>query len=190
MKQLLGRIGKCDLCLPHLPHGVRPVVQASSASKILIIGQAPGRKVHESGVPWNDPSGDQLRIWLGIDKSQFYDETIFALMPMGFCYPGKGSSGDLPPRKECAPKWHEALLANMSSVQLTLLIGQYAQNHYLPDPSKTLTDNVKNYRSYCPQFFPLPHPSPRNRFWQTKNPWFNQMVVPELQLKIKSILNT
>jgi len=189
MKTLLQQIGRCDMCLPHLSHGVRPMVQASSESKILIIGQAPGRKVHEFGVPWDDPSGDQLRQWLGVGKNEFYDEGLFALMPMGFCYPGKGKSGDLPPRKECAPKWHTAVLSEMSSVKLTLLIGQYAQNHYLPNSKKTLTENVINFDQNLPQYFPLPHPSPRNRFWQTKNPWFNTTVVPELSQRIQLIFD-
>jgi len=189
MKPLLQQINQCVVCLPHLSHGVRPVVQASRESKVLIIGQAPGRKVHASGVPWDDASGDQLRAWLGVEENEFYDEKRFALMPMGFCYPGKGTSGDLPPRKECAPKWHPALLSQMPSVQLTLLIGQYAQNHYLSNSKKTLTDNVKNFDQYLPQYLPLPHPSPRNRFWQTKNPWFNAIVVPELRQRIQSIFS-
>ncbi len=189
MKGLLQRIKQCQLCQADLPHPVRPVVRASSESRILIIGQAPGRKVHETGIPWNDPSGDQLRAWLGVDKEQFYDERLFALMPMGFCYPGKGKSGDLPPRKECAPKWHQQLIKKMPNIKLTLLIGQYAQNHYLKENQKKLTENVKNFKKYLPEFFPLPHPSPRNRYWQSQNPWFKELVLPELEKLTQKVLN-
>lgn len=189
MKDLLQKIKQCQLCQSGLPHPVRPVVRASSESQILIIGQAPGRKVHKTGIPWNDPSGDQLRAWLGVDKEQFYNERLFALMPMGFCYPGKGKSGDLPPRKECAPQWHHQLNAKMPNIKLTLLIGQYAQNHYLTEQQKNLTENVKNFQKYLPEYFPLPHPSPRNRYWQSKNLWFKEMVLPKLQKMTQIVLN-
>lgn len=188
MQSLLQKIGQCEMCLPHLSHGVRPVVQASSVSKILIIGQAPGRKVHESGIPWDDPSGDQLRMWLGVDKTQFYNDDLFALMPMGFCYPGKGKSGDLPPRKECAPQWHQLLLSKMPEVKLTLLIGQYAQNNYLSRGYKTLTENVQHHAEFMPKYLPLPHPSPRNRFWQKKNPWFVTEILPMLQSQVEVVI--
>ncbi|MEZ5470688.1 MAG: uracil-DNA glycosylase family protein [Marinicella sp.] len=188
MKSLLQNIGQCQLCLAYLPDGVRPVVRASVESRILIIGQAPGRKVHETGIPWNDPSGDQLRNWLGVSKDQFYNEQLFALMPMGFCYPGKGKSGDLPPRKECAPKWHPPLITQMPNIKLTLLVGQYAQNHYLSKPHKTLTENVSNFQNYLPTYFPLPHPSPRNRYWQKQNLWFNHQVIPELKKIIREFV--
>lgn len=179
---LLSEIKNCQVCTPHLEAGCNPVLTADKASKIVIIGQAPGRKVHESGIPWQDKSGENLRDWLGIDAATFYDTSKFAIVPMGFCYPGKGKSGDLPPRKECAPLWHDVLWAHLQQVQLTLLIGQYAQNYYLGKAKRrTLTETVKNYKTYLPQYFPLPHPSPRNNIWRRKNPWFEQEVLPELK---------
>ncbi len=157
-------------------------MQANSTSKILIIGQAPGQKVQNSGIPWDDRSGDELRRWLGVSKEEFYDAEIFALMPMGFCYPGKGKTGDLPPRPECAEAWHQKLLAQMPQIKLTLLIGQYSQKYYLRENfNETLTANVKNFREFLPKYLPLVHPSPRNRIWQKKNPWFEEEVVPKLQ---------
>lgn len=163
-------------------------MQASARSRVLIIGQAPGQKVHNSGVPWDDQSGDELRRWLGVSKEQFYNPELFALMPMGFCYPAKGSSGDLPPRPECAPLWHKQLLALMKEVQLTLLIGQYAQSFYLQEKAFTsITENVKNFRQFLPDYLSLVHPSPRNRIWQKKNPWFEVEVVPALQEIIKQL---
>ncbi len=188
MQSLLSQIKNCDVCAAALVDGVRPVVQVSAASKILIIGQAPGRRVHETGIPWNDPSGDQLREWLQVDKEQFYTSDNFGIMPMGFCFPGSGKNGDLAPRKECAPLWHERLLACMQQVQLTLLIGQYAQKYYLPGTHQSVTENVRNYRVQLPEFLALPHPSPRNRIWLKNNPWFKTAVVPELRLRVRSIL--
>lgn len=182
MKQLLSDIRKCTTCLQYLEHGVNPVLQAGIDAKIVIIGQAPGSKVHQTGIPWDDASGNQLRKWLGIDKEVFYDADKVALIPMGFCYPGKGKSGDLPPRQECAPQWHHLLLSQMRSVKLTLLIGQYAQSHYLGERMKSnLTETVSAYEEYLPQYLPLPHPSPRNRFWLKNNPWFEEHVVPYIQ---------
>lgn len=182
MDQLLTDIKACTICKGTLPFAPRPVLQASAESKILIIGQAPGLKVQQSGIPWDDASGDELRRWVGVDKQTFYNPEAFALMPMGFCYPGKGTSGDLPPRPECAPTWHQKLLSAMPKIQLTLLIGQYAHNHYLGDKTRTtLTETVKAYMDYAPQFLPLVHPSPRNRIWQKKNPWFEEKVVPYLR---------
>ncbi|MEQ8904191.1 uracil-DNA glycosylase family protein [Ekhidna sp.] len=167
-------------------HDPRPVVSASAQSKILIIGQAPGRKVHESGVPWDDPSGNNLREWTGLSNEVFYDSKIVALVPMGFCYPGSGKSGDLPPRPECAPLWHEKLLAQCKSIQLTLLIGQYAQKYYLgKNAKKTLTETVRSFKDYLPNYMPLPHPSPRNRIWMKKNPWFEEDLIPELKTLIR-----
>lgn len=189
MKQLLQEIKACNLCESHLSHGARPVLTAHPKSKIIIIGQAPGIKVHLSGVPWDDKSGENLRSWMAIDTNTFYDIKQIAIIPMGFCYPGKGKSGDLPPRKECAPLWHPSLLKQMPNVQLTLLIGSYAQNYYLPNRKKTLTETVKNYKEYLPDFFVLPHPSPRNNIWQAKNEWFKKEVIPSLKSKITSILN-
>ena len=189
MRDLLLEISRCTLCQHELPLGPRPVVQASTHSRILIIGQAPGTRVHETGVPWNDPSGDQLRDWLGVDKTRFYDDRWFAFTPMGFCYPGKGRSGDLPPMKRCAPTWHEPLRAAMPAIQLTLLVGQYAQKHYLQD-RLNLTERVEDHRTYLPDYLPLPHPSPRNRLWQRRNPWFSEQVVPLLRERVQSILET
>lgn len=182
MDKLHSEIAACTLCAKALPHGPRPIVSAGRDSKILIIGQAPGRKVHESGIPWDDASGNELRRWLGVDKERFYDPGSFGLVPMGFCYPGKGASGDLPPRPECAPQWHQRLLDAMKSVKLTLLIGSYAQKYYLKEAGlPTLTDTVRNFRSYMPKYLPLVHPSPRNKIWQKKNPWFEADVIPELR---------
>lgn len=172
-----------------LPCEPRPIVQAGAQAKIVIIGQAPGQKVQNSGIPWDDASGNELRRWLGVSKEQFYDSKLFALVPMGFCYPGKGTNGDLPPRPECAPLWHSLLLKQMKEVRLTILIGQYAQNYYLGNALKaTLTDTVKNYKSYLPHYLPLVHPSPRNRIWQKKNEWFEKEAVPQLQVLVKKII--
>lgn len=182
MDQLLNQIRNCSHCTEHLPLGPRPIVVAHPESKIAIIGQAPGTKVHQTGIPWDDPSGKQLRKWLGVTEEQFYDEHLFALIPMGFCYPGKGKSGDLPPRPECAPLWHKPLFQNIPNLKLTILIGQYAQRYYLEGAmEKNLTETVKNYRDYLPKYFPLPHPSPRNRFWLSQNPWFEEKVLLNLK---------
>jgi uracil-DNA glycosylase family 4 len=165
-------------------------VAAHANSKIVIIGQAPGTKVHQTGIPWDDPSGRQLRKWLNISDTIFYDESQIALVSMGFCYPGRGKGGDLPPRPECAPLWHKALLKSMPCIELIILIGSYSQQYYLGKTAKrTLTETVRNYRTFLPKYFPLPHPSPRNRFWQTKNQWFGQEVVPVLQEKVAHLLD-
>ncbi|MBT8273259.1 MAG: uracil-DNA glycosylase family protein [Bacteroidia bacterium] len=191
MQKLLSRIQQCDICKSHLPLGPRPVVTGHVESKIVIIGQAPGTKVHASGIPWDDASGKQLRKWLDVDADEFYDTTKFAIVPMGFCYPGRGKSGDLPPRPECAPEWHEALLNKMPKVKMVILIGMYAQNYYLKkEAKKTLTETVRHYKNYMPFYFPLPHPSPRNRFWFTKNPWFEAEVVPILRGEIKELISS
>ena len=190
MKQLLEKIRACETCKQFLPFAPRPIVQAGRNSKIVIIGQAPGLKVQQSGIPWDDQSGNELRRWFGVDKEQFYNEKIFALVPMGFCYPGKGKSGDLPPRPECAPLWHQLLLDKMPGVQLIILIGQYSQKYYLGEKLKTtLTETVKSYKEYLPQFLPLVHPSPRNKIWQKKNPWFETQVIPTLQEMVKDMVN-
>jgi len=165
------------------------VVRASTQSKIVIIGQAPGKKVQNSGIPWDDQSGNELRRWLGVNKEQFYNDQLFALIPMGFCYPGKGKSGDIPPRPECAPLWHRQLLSNMPDVKLIILIGQYAQNYYLKDLKKsTLTETVKSFNDYLPSYLPLVHPSPRNKVWQKRNSWFELTMVPLLQQIINEII--
>ena len=189
MNELLNEIGSCTVCSSFFVHSPRPVVKASRSAKLLIIGQAPGRRVHESGIPWDDASGKNLRDWLGLSDDIFYDEERVALIPMGFCYPGSGKSGDLPPRPECAPLWHERLLQACESVQLTLLIGQYAQKYYLSSNAKSnLTETVKSYTDYLPHYFPLPHPSPRNRIWMKKNPWFESNLMPELKKRVRKIL--
>ncbi len=189
MNRLLQEIRKCKVCEEYLEHGVNPVVAASNKSKLVIIGQAPGRIVHETGTPWDDKSGDNLKSWLGIEKNIFYDRDLIALMPMGFCYPGTGSSGDNAPRPECAPLWHNRVLAKMPDVKLILLIGLYAQRYYLGNKAKeTLTETVRNFKSYLPLYYPLPHPSPRNNIWQSKNTWFEELVLPDLRLRVKSVL--
>ncbi|HNP18728.1 MAG TPA: uracil-DNA glycosylase family protein [Fulvivirga sp.] len=190
MDNLLTEIRQCTVCEPKMGHKARPVLSISKQSKILIIGQAPGAKVHASGIPWQDASGNILREWLGISNEEFYNPDIIGILPMGFCYPGKGKSGDLPPRPECAPLWHGKVLKQLKEVKLTLLIGQYAQKYYLGVRSgKNLTETVKNFKDYLPQYFPLPHPSPRNRFWMAKNPWFQDEVIPLLKSKVLSSLN-
>lgn len=189
MEDLLYNIRQCLLCKAHLPLEPRPVVTAHPESKIMVVGQAPGTKVHASGIPWDDASGRQLRKWLDVTDEEFYNEKNFAIVPMGFCYPGRGKGGDLPPRKECAPQWHEQLLEFMPNIELVLLIGMYAQKYYLKkDAKKTLTETVDNYNLYLPNYFPLPHPSPRNRFWLTRNPWFEVTVLPELKQVVHRIL--
>jgi uracil-DNA glycosylase len=189
MERLLKQIRNCKECEKYLELGVNPIISASAKSKIIVIGQAPGRIVHNTGIAWNDKSGDNLRNWLGVDKALFYDTAFFALMPMGFCFPGKGKSGDLPPRTECAPLWHKKLLAKMPDAKLVVLIGQYAQNYYLGDNVKdSLTDTVQNFRSYLPRYFVLPHPSPRNNIWQAKNKWFGLKVLPELKKQISQLI--
>ncbi|CAH6826726.1 IclR family transcriptional regulator [Vibrio chagasii] len=186
---LLKEIRQCTACEPHLSHGANPVIQAHPNARLLIIGQAPGIKVHESYIPWNDASGERLREWLGIGSDTFYDEQKVAIVPMGFCYPGKGKSGDLPPRKECAELWHKKVLQSLPNIQMTLLIGQYAQNYYLKQrTTNTLTETVKNWQVWAPEFLPLPHPSPRNNIWLKKNPWFESEVIPYIRKHISEHL--
>lgn len=192
MKPLLTKIQSCDICRSHLPLGVRPVIQLASSAQLLIIGQAPGKKVHETGIPFNDPSGDRLREWLGLDITAFYDPFKVAIMPMGFCYPGKGKSGDLPPRKECAPQWHQSILEKLPNIKTTLLIGQYAQNYYLGNTEfgkrhHSLTERVKNTQSLNHSTICLPHPSPRNQIWLKKNTWFEEDILPYLRNQIKKL---
>ncbi|WP_344962096.1 uracil-DNA glycosylase family protein [Oceanisphaera sediminis] len=188
LDQLLPQVRACRLCEAHLPLGPRPVVQMAPQARIMIIGQAPGTRVHETGIPWNDPSGDTLRHWLQLSREQFYDPDVIAIMPMGFCYPGRGKSGDLPPRPECAPTWHEPLLAALPHIRLTLLIGQYAQRYYLGNQYKTLTETVRHWRDFAPDRLPLPHPSPRNRRWLSQNPWFEQEELPALRARVHQVL--
>ncbi|MNX43607.1 Uracil DNA glycosylase superfamily protein [compost metagenome] len=190
MDALLAEIRACRACEAYLPLGPRPIVQASASARLLIVGQAPSLTVHQTGVPWNDKSGDQLRRWLGIDREVFYDATRIAIMPMGYCYPGRGKSGDLPPRKECAPLWHDRLLAQMPHVALTLLIGQYAQRHFLGKTARGgVTETVEAFADYAPRFVPLPHPSPRNTAWFQHHPWFERDVLPVLRERVQQALS-
>lgn len=189
LTHLLSEIAACTVCKQHLDHGPRPIVQAGSHARIVIIGQAPGRRVHESGVPWDDPSGRTLRRWLNLTDKEFYDPNIVALVPMGFCYPGSASSGDKPPRPECAPLWHERLLGELPDSRLDIIIGTYAQKRYIPDRKKTLTATVANWTEYLPGRVVLPHPSPRNQHWLTKNPWFETQTLPAVQQRIAEFLN-
>ncbi len=182
---LQAEIAACTVCASALPHGVRPVVSFSSTARLLIIGQAPGSKVHASGIPWDDASGDRLREWTGLTKAQMYDPAQVALVPMGFCYPGKASGGDNPPRPECAPLWHERVLASLPQDRLTLLVGTYAQAYYLPETRRwTLTDRVQAYRDFLPGVLPLPHPAWRSTVFMRKNPWFEGEALPELRRQV------
>ena len=187
---LAAKAKRCDICASALPHGVRPVFQVCETARVLIAGQAPGARVHETGVPFNDPSGKRLRQWMGIGDDIFYDARKVAILPMGFCYPGTGKSGDLPPRPECASKWRQRFLADMPNIKLTLVIGQYALKWHLGERvHANLTETVRNWRDYFDDgLLPLPHPSPRNNIWLKKNPWFEGDVLPNLQAKIKMLL--
>ena len=171
-----------------MPHGPRPVLQVSPEARILIAGQAPGRKVHESGVPFDDASGDRLRDWLGVSKEQFYDAKFIAILPMGFCYPGTGKSGDLPPRPECAPAWRGQVLARLKELQITLVVGEYAQAYHLQSEAGSVTDLVLAWRKSWPHVVPLPHPSPRNNLWLKRNPWFEAELIPTLRKRVSKIL--
>lgn len=188
LTSLLKQVRACDICANNLPLGPRPVIQIGASARIMIIGQAPGIKVHNTGKPWNDPSGVRLRQWLNLSEIEFYDETKVAIMSMGFCYPGRGKSGDLPPRPECAPQWHNKLLELLPNIKLTLLIGQYAQQYYLKDQYKTLTERVMHWREFPEGMFALPHPSPRNQSWLKKNAWFEEEAIPELQQRVRQAL--
>ena len=188
LQQLLNEVAACRLCESALPLGPRPVLRVAPEARILIIGQAPGLKVHNSGLPWDDPSGDRLRGWLNIDREQFYRDARLGILPMGFCYPGKGKSGDLPPRPECAPTWHERLLQQMPQIEVVLLIGQYAQKRYAGDDEKNLTERVRN-QPLDGRFISLPHPSPRNIRWFKQNPWFDEQLLPSFQRRIHPLLS-
>jgi len=189
LNPLAREVRACRLCAPHLPLGPRPVFQASTTARLLIVGQAPGRRVHETGIPFNDPSGVRLRHWLGIDSQTFYDPARVALLPMGFCYPGTGTSGDLPPRPECAETWRARLLGQLGGVALTLAIGQYAIAWHLgPRAKGNLTGTVRAWREYLPALVPLPHPSPRNNLWLKRNPRFEAELVPVLRERVRGLL--
>jgi uracil-DNA glycosylase len=186
--QLRESVRQCRICEASLPFGPRPVVQIDGQAKILIAGQAPGRRVHDSGIPFDDPSGDRLREWMGISADTFYDPRRIAILPMGFCYPGTGKSGDLPLRTECAPQWRQQLLDAMPEIRLTLVIGQYAQRWHLPDTRRNLTETVRAWKGYGPGVIPLPHPSPRNNIWLKKNPWFSELLLPALKERTRDAL--
>jgi len=190
LASLLREIRGCRVCAAHLPLGPRPVVRAKASARLLIIGQAPGTKVHESGIPWNDRSGDRLREWLELERDTFYDESRVAIVPMGFCYPGVDKNGgDRPPRKECAPLWHDRVMQRLSSIELTLLVGSYAQAYYLEARRQaTMTATVQAWRQYLPNYLPLPHPSWRNTGWLKRNPWFESELLPKLRSRVTMLL--
>ena len=186
----LRDVRACTICAEHLPHGVRPVLQVHPSARILIAGQAPGRKVHESGIPFDDASGDRLRAWLGVDRETFYDPQRVAILPMGFCYPGTGRSGDLPPRPECADAWREPLLRKLTNVQWTFVIGAYAMAWHLDLTKPEVTATVRDFAAYRrKRITPLPHPSPRNNIWLRKNPWFEADVLPDIQKRVRTALS-
>ena len=188
-ESLCREIRRCKICEPSLPLGANPVFRASPSATILVAGQAPGIRVHKTSIPFNDPSGDRLRQWMGIDKEIFYDESKIAIVPMGFCYPGTGDRGDLPPRPECAKAWHPTLLDALPQIQLTLAIGIYAQQFHLgKSRKKNLTDTVKEWESFAPNVIPLPHPSPRNNIWLKRNPWFEREVIPYLRTRVAGLI--
>lgn len=186
---LVASANSCTLCIDELTNGVRPVFQVHPSARILIAGQAPGSKVHQSGIPFDDASGNRLREWMGIDHESFYDETKVAILPMGFCYPGKGKSGDLAPKAICAQTWRQKFLDQLPDIQLTLLIGQYAQAWHLPNQPDTLTETVQLWESYGENMMPLPHPSPRNNIWLKKNSWFEISVLPALKLRVATAIS-
>ncbi len=185
---LLKEVRACRACVDYPPFEPRPVLRASSTARLLIVGQAPGTRVHETGIPWNDPSGDRLRQWMDIEKEVFYDESRIAILPMAFCYPGKGKSGDLPPRPECAQLWRRRLLACLPNIELTLLVGRYAQQYHVPQAGKSVTEVVQHWEALLPDFFPTPHPSPRNQLWLRRNAWFESEAVPALRQILKKLL--
>lgn len=189
LEKLVREVQSCRVCEKHLPLGPRPVLTPASTAKILIVSQAPGTKVHEAGIPFHDASGVRLRKWLGVDDKTFYDPEKFAIMPMGFCYPGRGKSGDNPPRKECAPLWHGKLLEFMPEIKLKILVGSYAQKFYLGKRMKeNMTETVRAWKEYAPEFFPIVHPSPRNEIWLAKNRWFERDVVPEFYDTVRRVM--
>lgn len=189
LDQKLAEARACRLCAPYLPFEPRPILRLDARLRVLLTGQAPGTRVHASGLPWNDPSGDRLRDWMGLDREQFYDPSRYGVMAMGLCYPGKGRSGDLPPRSECAPLWHPRLRPLLPALRLTLLIGRYAHLHYLDARRESLEQTVQRWRDHLPQgYFPLPHPSPRNTLWLKRRPWFEAEIVPALRLALAQAL--
>ena len=188
LSALLAEVRGCERCVEHLPLGPRPVVQAHADARILIAAQAPGRRVHETGIPFNDASGERLRDWLGISRETFYDPTLMAIVPMGLCFPGTGKSGDLPPRPECAPAWRAPILARLKKLELTLVIGRYAVAYHLPDDKQSLTAAVQGWRGRIENTVALPHPSPRNNAWLKRNPWFERDLLPVLRARVAEVL--
>ncbi|HEY6210313.1 MAG TPA: uracil-DNA glycosylase family protein [Gemmatimonadales bacterium] len=189
LEALLGAVRACRVCEAHLPLGPRPVLSAGAAARILVVGQAPGVRVHKTGIPWDDPSGERLRAWMGVGRDVFYDESRIAIIPMGYCYPGRGKGGDMPPRWECATLWLDQLLARLPRIELTLLIGHYAQRHFLRSRRKpSLTATVRAWPAYAPDYLPLPHPSPRNQPWFKHHPWFERQLVPVLRTRIHALV--
>lgn len=186
---LLREVRACTLCAAHLPHGPRPVLQLDPDARILVAAQAPGRKVHASGMPFTDASGDRLRDWMGVDKETFYDPKQIAIIPMGFCYPGTTKAGDSPPRPECAPAWRSKLLSHLKQLELTFVVGQYALAWHLPERGASVTKRVEHWQDQWPHIVPLPHPSPRNNRWLQRNPWFEKEVIPALRTRVAEILS-
>ena len=190
LEALLAAVRLCRACEAHLPLGPRPVLRATATARILIVGQAPGTRVHKTGIPWDDPSGERLRSWMGVSNDIFYDESRIAIIPMGYCYPGRGIGGDLSPRRECAQLWLDHLLAKLPLIELTLLIGRHAQRHFLGSRRKSsLAETTNSWREYSPAYFPLPHPSPRNTPWLQRNPAFERQVLPRLRTQIAAVLD-
>ena len=190
LEDLLARVRACRLCAAELPLGPRPVLRVAATARLLIVGQAPGTRVHETGIPWNDASGDRLRQWLGLDRETFYDESRIAILPVGLCFPGTDpKGGDRPPRRECAPLWHPPVRAHLSAVALTLLVGGYAQAFYLGERCRgSMTETVADWRAYLPDVLPLPHPSWRNTGWLKRNPWFEAELLPEQRRRVAALL--
>jgi uracil-DNA glycosylase len=183
---LLAAVRECRACEQHLPLGPRPVLNAAATSRILVVGQAPGLRVHTTGIPWDDASGERLRGWMGVDSDVFYDESRIAIIPMGFCYPGRGNDGDSPPRRECAELWLDQILSRLPRIESALLIGQYAQRHFLGNRRKASLTEA--WREYFPRHIPLPHPSPRNQPWFKRHAWFERELRPVLRSKVQHIL--
>ncbi len=188
-KELISEIETCNICRAQLPFEPKPILQVNPKARLLIVGQAPGRKAHESGKPFDDASGNRLREWMGVNRELFYCSDLIAIIPMGFCFPGTGKAGDLPPRSECAHTWRSRLMAQLPSLETTLVIGQYAQNYHLEKKYQTVTEAVNHWRNSWPKLVPLPHPSPRNNLWLKRNPWFEEKLVPVLKKRISSIIS-
>ena len=188
LTSLLREVRHCSICSDHLPLGPRPVFQLHPQARILVVGQAPGKKVHESGIPFADASGIRLREWLGITSKVFYDSHCLAILPMGFCFPGAGNTGDLPPRSECAPAWREKLMNHLTNLKLTVVIGKYAQAYYFPNTNSSVTNIVQSWHKHWPNLIPLPHPSPRNNMWLRRNPWFEENLLPLLRSRVAEVL--